>query len=116
MSAVMEVVDTRSTTAVSAATPRKLQEVIDRHLEGHEGLPTPELVATICKDPQVSFQQAAVLKYFLLESPLRARDLGTLLCGIGQNRAAQLCKEVAQLREKRLARGKLPRWEEASTS
>lgn len=116
MSAVLEVASPRLATATSAATPRKLQEVIDRHLEGHEGLPTPELVATICKDPEVSFQQAAVLKYFLLESPLRARDLGTLLCGIGQNRAKQLCTEVVQLRARRLARGKKPRWEEASLS
>ena len=89
----------------------ELQEVIERHLEGHVGLPTPEIVAAICNEYAANSHKEKVLRYFLLESPLRARDLGVLLCGIGRNHAKQVCQDVARMRERRLARGKHPRWE-----
>jgi hypothetical protein len=96
--------------------PQVLQEVIERHLEGLEGLPTPEIVAAICKKFASNSHKVMVLKFFLLESPLRAGDLKVLLQGIGQHRAQQLCQEVARIREHRLARGKLPLWDEANKS
>lgn len=116
MSAVMEKAGTRPTTVGKVAMLPELREVVERHLEGLVGLPTPEIVAAICKETEAMSHKDKVLKYFLLESPLRARDLGTLLCGIGQNRATQLCQEVAHIRERRLVLGKKPRWEEATTS
>jgi hypothetical protein len=93
-----------------------MREVVDRHLKGLDGLPTPEFVAAICKEFSSNSQKEKVLKFFLLESPLRARDLGVLLCGIGQNRARQICKEATDLREHRLARGKPFLWEEITPS
>jgi hypothetical protein len=115
MSAVMKV-STRPTIARSVVMPHDVREVIDCHLEGLEGLPTPELVAAICKEFPADSQKERVLKFFLLESPLRPKDLGALLCGIGQNRAAQLCQEVARMRMRRLNQGKLPLWEGANKS
>lgn len=116
MSAVMESVGTRPTASTKAAMPPALKVVVERHLEGLVGLPTPEIVAAICKDPAASSHKEKVLKYFLIESPLRAEDLGTLLCGIGQNSAKLLCQKAATERNKRFVRGKKPRWEEAKPS
>lgn len=94
----------------------ELHEVVERHLEGLVGPPTPELVAVICADPAATSHKEKVLKYFLIESPLRPKDLGVLLCGIGQNRAIQLCQEVARIRQRRFEHGQPPRWEGANKS
>ncbi|HEY8886032.1 MAG TPA: hypothetical protein VIM31_00840 [Candidatus Microsaccharimonas sp.] len=96
--------------------PHEVREVIEHHLKGLEGFPTPEIVTAICEEFATNSHKEKVLKFFLLESPLRARDLGATLCVIGQNRAAHLCQEVARIHVQRLARGKKPLWEEASKS
>ena len=93
-----------------------LHEAIERHLEGLDGPPTREIVAAICADPAATFHQEAVLRYFLLESPLRPRDLGTLLCNVARNRSALICRDTANTRERRLDEGIRPRWEGATTS
>lgn len=115
MSAVTEVVN-RPSMRSDDGIPPDLLKVINRHLKGHEGLPTPEIVEAICKKFSSDSDKVEVLKFFLLESPLRARDLGALLRSIGQDRAKQLCQEVARIRVHRLALGKSPLWEEANKS
>lgn len=102
---------TRPVPASHAASPHDVQEVIERHLEGLEGLPTPEIVTAICAEFASDAHKVKVLRFFLLETPLRGPDLRVMLCNIGQNRASLLCREVARMREERRGKGKKPRWE-----
>jgi hypothetical protein len=89
----------------------ELREAMERHLEGLKGLPTVEIVEAICEEPVAVSQQEAVLKYFLVESPLRAKDLGSLLCrAISPGRAVQLCHKAARMRERHFRHGRMPRW------
>jgi len=84
--------------------PDFVLETIDRHLETHEGLPTKELVARVCKDPEVVCRRMAVLRYFLVESPLEARDLGPLVMEVAGNKsdARSVFNQTRQLRQYRL--------------
>ena len=94
----------------------ELREVVERHLEGLDGLPTKEHVEAICRDTDALFYKGVVLKYFLLESPLRASDLRTVCLAIGSNRAVQICQEVRRMRDRRLMEGWHPRWEGVTPS
>lgn len=109
-------VETRQASAAKLALPSELKELIEIHLEGLVGFPTVEVVETICKDPAARSHKEQVLKYFLVESPLRTRDLSELLFSIGQNRARNLCQEAARIRTRRVSLGRTPRWGDANPS
>jgi len=110
MSAVLEA-GTRPVTRSSDGIPSDLLEVIDRHLEGHEGLPTLEIVKEICKDPAAVFRVSQVLRYFIIQSPLRPRDLGVLCLSNDGTHAAHVCKAASADRDRLLADGRWkPRW------
>lgn len=102
MSAVM--------TGIKPATPKEFEvpdfvlETIERHLEAHEGLPTKELVERICMDPEVVCRRMSVIRYFLVESPLEARDLGSLVMRVAGNQsdARSVFNQTSALRKYRL--------------
>jgi hypothetical protein len=118
MSVVLEA-GTQPVTRWDDGTPSDLLEVINRHLAGHIGLPTPEIVATICKDPDAVFRVSKVLRYFIIQSPLRPRDLGMLCMANDSAHATSACKAALAERKRLIAvsdgRWK-PRWEGAPTS
>jgi hypothetical protein len=113
MSAVMEAT-ARPVTRGDDGTPSDLLKVINRHLEGHEGLPTLEIITAICKDPAVVFRVSQVLRYFIIQSPLRPRDLGTLYMANDLVHATHACRAANAERERLIAEGNgrwKPRWE-----
>jgi hypothetical protein len=111
MSAVLEA-DTRSVTRRDDGTPSDLLEVINRHLEGYVGLPTPEIVKAICMDPAAVFRASQVLRFFIIQSPLRPRDLGMLCMANDSAHAKHVCKAASADRARLIADGRWkPRWE-----
>ena len=116
MTALIEV-DTRSTTRRDDGTPSDLLEVINRHLQGYEGLPTLEIVKAICEDQAAVFRVSQVLRYFIIQSPLRPRDLGPLCMANDSAHAKHVCHKAGVDRARFIADGRWkPRWEGATPS
>lgn len=96
--------------------PSHLQSVVHRHLVALNGPPTPETVAAICSEVVSPSHKEDVVYYFLIQSPLRVRDLTSACTGIGANQLVRLCRNATRNRERLLSEGWKPRWEGAKTS
>lgn len=113
MSAVMEA-GTQPVTRGEDGTPSDLLKVIDDYLEGHVGLPTREIVAAICADPAAVFRASQVLRYFIIQSPLRPRDFGTLCMTNDSTHASHVIRAATNDRDRLIASSNgrwKPRWE-----
>ena len=90
--------------------PDIVRSAIEKHVANLHDNPTPDLVMEIMSVKSISFYKTDVLRYFLLQSPLRPGDLRALCEVIGYNQATRIAQEVAFQRRTKQLRGWQPRW------
>ena len=101
-----------------AAVSLHVEDAIERHVDGLVGSPTASLVEQVCGAVMQASEHREVLRYFMVESPLRAQDLQCFWRD-GVVSLETLCKaadDAARLRERRIHTDRHPVWEADPTA